>query len=222
MNSDKKNIHNLWPLSIGDFYNYEHPIIKDDLLEFFKSYEKKLPEGNSQLRDEDHVGNYNLYQSNYDLHNESNDILKKLFHYIAKCVLDVSKITNSKSINKLGEDQKKFKVNVKESWFIRYKEGGIVYPHHHDGCSWSCVYYVQVGQNTSKKNGSTYFIRPYNSTSKNDFGSKYLEEDTHIFTAKEGRLLIWPSFLYHGSQPYAGEEKERVIISANLTVDLRD
>ena len=222
MNSDKKNIHNLWPLSIGDFYNYEHPIIKDELLEFFKSYEKKLPEGNSQLRDEDHVGNYNLYQSNYDLHNESNDILKKLFHYIAKCVLDVSKITNSKSINKLGEDQKKFKVNVKESWFIRYKEGGIVYPHHHDGCSWSCVYYVQVGQNTSKKNGSTYFIRPYNSTSKNDFGSKYLEEDTHIFTAKEGRLLIWPSFLYHGSQPYAGEEKERVIISANLTVDLRD
>ncbi len=222
MNSDKKNIHNLWPLSIGDFYNYEHPIIKDDLLEFFKSYEKKLPEGNSQLRDEDHVGNYNLYQSNYDLHNESNDILKKLFHYIAKCVLDVSKITNSKSINKLSEDQKKFKVNVKESWFIRYKEGGIVYPHHHDGCSWSCVYYVQVGQNTSKKNGSTYFIRPYNSTSKNDFGSKYLEEDTHIFTAKEGRLLIWPSFLYHGSQPYAGEEKERVIISANLTVDLRD
>ena len=222
MNSDKKNIHNLWPLSIGDFYNYEHPIIKDDLLEFFKSYEKKLPEGNSQLRDEDHVGNYNLYQSNYDLHNESNDILKKLFHYIAKCVLDVSKITNSKSINKLSEDQKKFKVNVKESWFIRYKEGGIVYPHHHDGCSWSCVYYVQVGQNTSKKNGYTYFIRPYNSTSKNDFGSKYLEEDTHIFTAKEGRLLIWPSFLYHGSQPYAGEEKERVIISANLTVDLRD
>ena len=221
MNNEVKNIHNLWPLSIGDFYNYEHPIIKNELLEFFKSYEKKLPEGNSQLRDEDHVGNYNLYQSNYDLHNESNDILKKLFHYIAKCVLDVSKITNSRSINKLSEDQRKYNVNVKESWFIRYKEGGIVYPHHHDGCSWSCVYYVQAGQNTSKKNGSTYFIRPYNSTSKNDFGSKYLEEDTHMFTAKEGRLLIWPSFLYHGSQPYSGD-KERVIISANLTIDLRD
>ena len=70
MNNEVKNIHNLWPLSIGDFYNYEHPIIKNELLEFFKSYEKKLPEGNSQLRDEDHVGNYNLYQSNYDLHFE--------------------------------------------------------------------------------------------------------------------------------------------------------
>ena len=80
---------------------------------------------------------------------------------------------------------------------------------------------MQVGQGVSKKNGSTYFIRPYNATSKNDFGSKYLREDTQIFTAKEGRLLVWPSFLYHGSQPYSGN-KERIIISANLTIDLRD
>ena len=220
MNSEAKNIYNLWPLIIGDFHNYDHPLIKEDLLDFFKSYEKKLPEGNSQLRDEDHVGNHNLYQSNYDLHNENSDILKKLFHFIAESVLTVSKNANQKAIEKISKENQKFKVNVNESWFIRYKEGGIVYPHHHDGYSWSCVYYVQVGQDASKKNGSTYFIRPYNSTSKNDFGSKYLREDTQIFTAKEGKLLIWPSFLYHGSQPYTGD-KDRVIISANLTIDLR-
>ena len=221
MNDEVKNIHNLWPLNIGDFHNGDHPLIKEELLDFFKSYEKKLPEGNSQLKDKNHVGNYNLYQSNYDLHNEDSEILKKLFHFIAKSVLDVSKIANQKSIDKLREEEKKYKVNVNESWFIRYNKGGIVYPHHHDGFSWSCVYYVQVGADASIKNGSTYFIRPYNATSKNDFGSKYLREDTHLFTAKEGRLLVWPSFLYHGSQPYSGD-KERVIISANLTVDLRD
>jgi len=221
MNDEVKNIHNLWPLNIGDFHNSEHPQIKDKLLNFFKSYEKKLPDGNSQLKDKDHVGNHNLYQSNYDLHNEDSEILKKLFHFIAKSVLDLSKIANQKFIDKLNEEEKKYKVNINESWFIRYNKGGIVYPHHHDGFSWSCVYYVQVGADASIKNGSTYFIRPYNATSKNDFGSKYLREDTHLFTAKEGRLLIWPSFLYHGSQPYTGD-KERVIISANLTVDLRD
>ena len=221
MNDEVKNIHNLWPLNIGDFHNSDHPLIKEKLLDFFKSYEKKLPEGNSQLKDKNHVGNYNLYQSNYDLHNEDSEILKKLFHFIAKSVLDVSKMANQKSIDKLREEKKKYKVNVNESWFIRYNKGGIVYPHHHDGFSWSCVYYVQVGADASIKNGSTYFIRPYNATSKNDFGSKYLREDTHLFTAKEGRLLVWPSFLYHGSQPYSGD-KERVIISANLTVDLRD
>ena len=221
MNDEVKNIHNLWPLNIGDFYNSDHPLIKEELLDFFKLYEKKLPEGNSQLKDKNHVGNYNLYQSNYDLHNEDSEILKKLFHFIAKSVLDVSKIANQKSIDKLREEEKKYKVNVNESWFIRYNKGGIVYPHHHDGFSWSCVYYVQVGADASIKNGSTYFIRPYNATSKNDFGSKYLRDDTHLFTAREGRLLVWPSFLYHGSQPYSGD-KERVIISANLTVDLRD
>ena len=221
MKDEVKNIHNLWPLNVGDFRNNDHPKIKEELLNFFDLYEKKLPGGNSQLRDDEHVGNHNLYQSNYDLHNEDNEILKKLFHFIAKSVLDLSKIANQKSINKLSEEEKKYKVNINESWFIRYNKGGIVYPHHHDGFSWSCVYYVQVGADASIKNGSTYFIRPYNATSKNDFGSKYLREDTHLFTAKEGRLLVWPSFLYHGSQPYSGE-KERVIISANLTVDLRD
>ena len=221
MSNDVKNIHNLWPLNIGDFNNDDHPQIKEELLNFLKLYEKKLPDGNSQLKDKDHVGNHNLYQSNYDLHNEDSKILKNLFHFIAKSVLDVSKMTNQKFINKLSEEEKKYKVNINESWFIRYNKGGIVYPHHHDGFSWSCVYYVQVGADASIKNGSTYFIRPYNTTSKNDFGSKYLREDTHLFTAKEGRLLVWPSFLYHGSQPYSGE-KERVIISANLTVDLRD
>ena len=221
MSNDVKNIHNLWPLNIGDFKNDDHPQIKEELLNFFKLYEKRLPDGNSQLKDKDHVGNHNLYQSNYDLHNEDSKILKNLFHFIAKSVLDVSKMTNQKFINKLSEEEKKYKVNINESWFIRYNKGGIVYPHHHDGFSWSCVYYVQVGSDASIKNGSTYFIRPYNATSKNDFGSKYLREDTHLFTAKEGRLLVWPSFLYHGSQPYAGD-KDRVIISANLTVDLRD
>ena len=221
MNNDVKNIHNLWPLNIGDFNNDDHPQIKEELLNFLKLYEKKLPDGNSQLKDKDHVGNHNLYQSNYDLHNEDSKILKNLFHFIAKSVLDVSKMANQKFIDKLSEEEKKYKVNINESWFIRYNKGGIVYPHHHDGFSWSCVYYVQVGSDASIKNGSTYFIRPYNATSKNDFGSKYLREDTHLFTAKEGRLLVWPSFLYHGSQPYTGD-KERVIISANLTVDLRD
>ena len=75
MNDGVKNIHNLWPLNIGDFHNSDHPQIKEELLNFFKLYEKKLPDGNSQLKDKDHVGNHNLYQSNYDLHNEKSEIV---------------------------------------------------------------------------------------------------------------------------------------------------
>ena len=109
MKDEVKNIHNLWPLNVGDFRNNDHPKIKEELLNFFDLYEKKLPGGTSQLRDDEHVGNHNLYQSNYDLHNEDNEILKKLFHFIAKSVLDLSKIANQKSINKLSEEKKSIK-----------------------------------------------------------------------------------------------------------------
>lgn len=221
MSNKQNNIYSLWPLHIGEFHNYNHPLIKDDLLNFFDNYEKKFPDGNIQLQDNDHVGNYNLYQSNYDLHNEKNEILKDVLHFIAESVLTVSKKANEKIISKINNENQKYSVDINESWFIRYKKGGVVYPHHHDGSSWSCVYYIQVGEDASKKNGSTYFIRPYNSTSKVDFGSKYLRDDTHIFTAKEGKLLVWPSFLYHGSQSYTGD-KNRMIISANLTVNIKD
>ena len=220
MTSDKvENIHSLWSLYVGEFHNYDHPVIKSDLINFFNEYEKKLPEGNKQLRQKDYVGNYNLYQSNYDLHLENNEVLKKLFNFIANSILKTCKIANKKIIEKLNNKDQKFKVNIDESWFIKYKDKGLVYPHMHDGCSWCCVYYVNIGKDAKKMNGSTFFLRPYAGTSKIDFGGKYLANDTKIFNAEEGKLLVWPNFLIHGSHPYEGQEK-RIIISANTTVDL--
>ena len=220
MTSDKaENIHSLWSLYVGEFHNYDHPLIKSDLINFFNEYEKKLPEGNKQLRQKDYVGNYNLYQSNYDLHLENNEVLKKLFNFIANSILTTCKIANKKIIEKLNNKDQKFKVNIDESWFIKYKDKGLVYPHIHDGCSWCCVYYVNIGKDAKKMNGSTFFLRPYAGTSKIDFGGKYLANDTRIFNAEEGKLLVWPNFLIHGSHPYEGKEK-RIIISANTTVDL--
>jgi len=220
MTSDKvENIHSLWSLYVGEFHNYDHPLIKSDLINFFNEYEKKLPEGNKQLRQKDYVGNYNLYQSNYDLHLENNEVLKKVFNFIANSILTTCKIANKKIIEKLNNKDQKFKVNIDESWFIKYKDKGLVYPHMHDGCSWCCVYYVNIGKDAKKMNGSTFFLRPYAGTSKIDFGGKYLANDTRIFNAEEGKLLVWPNFLIHGSHPYEGQEK-RIIISANTTVDL--
>jgi len=128
-----EKIHNVWPLIVGEFFNHEHILIKDELINFFKEYEKKLPEGNEQLRDKNYVGNYDLYQSKYNLlaENENNKILKEVFKFIAKSILTMSKKAN----------------------------------------------------------------------------------------AEEGKLLVWPNFLYHGSHPYQGN-KDRIIISANSTIDL--
>ncbi len=218
MKDNSEKIYNLWPLYIGEFINYEHNKIKDDLIKFFNTYEKKFPEGNAQLNEKDYVGNYNLYQSKYDLHNEDNKNLKELFKFIGKSILSMCKIANKKSIDSFNDNQK-YTVNINESWFIRYNKEGVVFPHNHDGYSWSCVYYVQIGEDSSITNGSTYFLRPYGGSWKTDFGAEYLRKDTHVFKAEEGKLLVWPSYLLHGSHPYKGD-KNRIIISANSTIDL--
>ena len=42
MNTDRtEKIHNVWPINIGEFFNPEHVLIKDELINFFKEYEKK-------------------------------------------------------------------------------------------------------------------------------------------------------------------------------------
>ena len=117
------------------------------------------------------------------------------------------------------KEKPKFNVEITESWFIKYNKGGSVFPHNHGG-SWSCVYYVQIGEDSSTKNGSTYFLRPYTPGGKIDFGSQtYSSELTAIMSGQEGKLIVWPSFLYHGSHPYSGE-KNRIIVSANSKINL--
>ena len=42
-------------------------------------------------------------------------------------------------------------VNITDAWFIHYEKGGFVAPHAHGDCSWCCVYYIQLGEDASKK-----------------------------------------------------------------------
>ena len=39
-----EKIHNVWPINIGEFFNPEHVLIKDELINFFKEYEKMYPQ----------------------------------------------------------------------------------------------------------------------------------------------------------------------------------
>ena len=110
-----------------------------------------------------------------------------------------------------------FNVNIQSSWFIIYEKGGFVLPHHHGNCSWCCVYYLQCDTDLSTDNGSTYIMRPYLSQISKDFGGKAHEEGAKYFKPEEGKMLVWPNFLYHGSTPYYGDNK-RIIISANSQI----
>ena len=216
----KNKFHVLWPIFIGELFNEEHKNIKADLISFFKKYEKDNPEGRGKT-DFKGTENYNLYESKYNLHQEKNDSLKKIFNFIAKGFATTSNQINQKYIENLENKKPNCRVNFKNSWFIRYNKGGAVMPHDHGLCSLSCVYYVQIGDDATKDNGSTYFVRPYHrgSTHGSFSGKNYENGATSKFIPREGGLLVWPSFLMHGSVPYNGTDN-RIIISANADVEI--
>ena len=214
----ENKIHNMWPVQIGEFYNPEHDAIKNELLNFFKEYENKYPEGNPHRKAKGEYENYNLYESSYSVHQEKNSAFNKLLKFISQGFMAMSNNSNKKLIDNM-EQKPKFNVEITESWFIRYNKGGVVFPHNHGG-SYSCVYYVQIGKDSKKINGSTYFLKPYIAGSNIDFGSQTYSTDlTAIIEGQEGKLVVWPSYLYHGSHPYSGEEN-RIIVSANSKIDL--
>ena len=122
MSNFKGKINTFWPSFIGEFQNENHQQIKENLLNYFNDYEKKNPKGNEQLQDKNYVGNYNLYQSNYDLHNTDNEILKSLFGFIGKCIYETFRVANQNQIEKIQDKSKKLNVRFNESWFIRYNK----------------------------------------------------------------------------------------------------
>ena len=206
----EKNNHisALWPTLIGEFYNPEHEKIKNDLLIYFEDYMKN----NASRKSGE---NYKLYESGYNLHSQGNEHFTILINFIAKCILTMSNEANKKEIEKL--ENTNFQVNILDSWFINYQKGGNVLPHAHGNCSWCCVYYVQLGKDANSTNGATYFQRPTPLRTQTDFGSLY--NKSLILSAKpqEGKLVVWPNYLMHGSYAYVGE-KNRIVVSANAVV----
>ena len=209
----KNVITKYWPTIVGEFYNPEHDKIKKKLLTFFEDYKKKYP--SSRKGGE----NFNLYESQYNLHQESNPDLQKVLQFMSKCVFHVYKEASHHYISERGSD-KQYRVEIGAAWFIAYESGGFVAPHTHDNCSWSTVYYVQTGEDSNKKNGATFLEAP-NSRLSSDIGSESFQHSLAEFIPMEGKLIVWPSYIVHGSYPAIGKVK-KTIISANLIIKLKD
>ena len=209
----KNEITRNWSTVVGEFYNPEHDQIKKKLLTFFDDYKKKKP---SSRRGGE---NFNLYESSYDLHKENNPDLQKVLQFMSKCVFSAYQEASKAYILKRGT-KKKYRVEIGASWFITYESGGFVAPHTHDNCSWSCVYYVQSAKDSNKKNGATWLSAPHSRLSS-DIGSESFQHQLRNFEPIEGKLVVWPSYIIHGSYPHIGKVK-KTVLSANLIIKLKD
>jgi uncharacterized protein (TIGR02466 family) len=114
-------------------------------------------------------------------------------------------------------------LQVGTMWSIINAPGSSNKSHIHPGCHWSGVYYVHAPKGAGDiefTDPRTTHIMNQPSFEKNKQRSK--ENWTKVqYTPKAGKMLIFPSWLYHGVAPnlsdQSGRDGERVIISFNLS-----
>ena len=116
-----------------------------------------------------------------------------------------------------------YRLNIGTMWSIVNPPGGSNRAHVHPGCIWSGVYYVQAPENS----GRLEFIDPRTqnlmSPVKYIPGTKRPRDCwTKVrFKPVAGKMLIFPSWLYHGVGPNkssaGGKDADRIVVSFNLS-----
>ncbi len=98
-------------------------------------------------------------------------------------------------------------------WAIIIGPGGHQVPHIHPSGWLSAVYYVRLPSSISPPGADDHgwieFGRPYQDIPLT------VEAPTRQFRPEEGLMLLFPSYLYHGTLPYPGEE-DRISISFDV------
>lgn len=121
----------------------------------------------------------------------------------------------------LGYDDE-YELKIGTMWAITNGPGSVNKAHIHPGSYWSGVYYVQ----TPKDSGDIEFIDPRTAHLMDEPNFKKgvqrsRENWTKVrFRPQAGKMLLFPSWLYHGVDPnltnMAEAEADRIIVSFNL------
>jgi len=137
-------------------------------------------------------------------------------------LVDIITSVTKKMSEDLGYD-KTYSLQIGTMWSIINPPGSSNLSHIHPGCIWSGVYYVQAPENS----GKISFTDPR--TANLMIKPKYIPNQkrprqcwTKVnYKPIPGRMIIFPSWLYHSVAPNLSEEEgkmgERVIISFNLS-----
>jgi len=115
-----------------------------------------------------------------------------------------------------------YTMQIGTMWSIINPPGSANRAHVHPGCLWSGVYYIQAPEGA----GNIEFVEPRTAHLMNQprfVPNQRRPKDcwTKVrFTPVPGRMLIFPSWLYHAVDPNmtkeTGDAANRIIISFNL------
>ena len=100
-------------------------------------------------------------------------------------------------------------------WGNVNRKGHYNIPHCHPNTTWSCVYYVDVGDAdpNNDKSGVITFLNP-NSASAVSFFTETVGNKFNVWP-ESGLMLVFPGYLVHLVHPYTGK-RPRVSIALNF------
>ena len=163
----------------------------------------------------------NIFESTFDIFNWHDPAIDELSDHIRTHLkLFLGSIT---TLNPLQINSLKFNFHP---WYHITRNGGRQGMHNHSNSSWSGIFCIDPGEKIESMpdSGVVYFHDPRaNANMYEDDGLKHLKgEFAHGVMRIEhvaGRLLFFPSYLYHEIFPYFGKT-ERVVVAFNCRITL--
>jgi len=150
--------------------------------------------------------NLNAWHSENNLHHWKSEHVKWLIGEIAGFA--------QASLAAVDPKMKKNDLVLTSMWANVGELGAWHAPHHHIPSAWSGVYYVSVdkalkGQKAKTPGGKLEFLHPYPIVSAFGFAT------SAVYTAKDGTMLLFPSFLQHLVHPNMSDHP-RIAVSFNM------
>lgn len=102
---------------------------------------------------------------------------------------------------------------ITNSWFNIQNEGSVLEQHTHPNSSVSCALYINVDENSSSfvcENPNPYMWNTFFYDKNKKYSTRYV-----YFNPKIGDLILFPSWLKHGSKQIQNKTHNRVVISFN-------
>lgn len=188
----KSEVIPLFPSVVHRLDVENYPQVKERVIKFIYEEQKKDPQGRSR-------SNVGGWQSHDEYINEDN-ILRQIVDSPVSGYFD------------------KVKVRLLNLWVNINKKGDYNEKHHHPQSDLSGVMWIKVPSNS----GRIWFDSPHNFKGYNEINSysKKFKSDfsnylDYWFSPMEGRMILFPSYLYHRVEPSQADE-DRISVSFNV------
>jgi uncharacterized protein (TIGR02466 family) len=208
------NYHQLWPTYFLEEINPQHLQLEKELRRYIYEFDRKTGQS-----DRGRALKKNISEPPFDFLETALaecKAFKKLMAWITSRIKPFIREVNRGSIGR----HQKWQIHYHESWYHITKSGGFHGPHLHSNTSWGWIYYFDDLE-ADKVGGSNKFYNPLcQHVTYVDTGIVFMERLDWAFfevTPRAGKLLVYPGWLLHDAQPYAGSA-DRIILSGNTQI----